>query len=95
MFQGIRNFLARSYHRWRNPCKRWGIIVLGYGRHEIVMKTNCEPKRIFLSLEEPEDCVPVCGGKVSMAGAKALPNGFVLYADVNCDLCVIEWFAQY
>lgn len=70
-----------------------GVIVLGPGRHEIEVATECPPIKVYISTGLGP--VPTCGGDITTAGTSLGHNGFVLYADVKSGTCEIEWVAEY
>lgn len=71
-----------------------GEIVLGYGRHEIEVKTEWSPSEVYLCIEDPCGGIQVCNGDVNKVGVTTLVNGFVLYADVKSNTCCISWTAK-
>lgn len=73
---------------------RTGIIVLGYGSHEIRVRTGGKPDHVYISICKSRHH-PVCHGGVTMVGTTIHENGFTLYANVQSDTCEIEWIAEY
>jgi hypothetical protein len=87
-FLHMLNSLAESCHCSVAEC---GDVSLGYGCHEITVKTACGPKDICLSTNNDTCDTPVCQGDVNMVGYSLLPDGFVLYADIKSNTCVVSW----
>ncbi len=72
-----------------------GDITLGPGDHEIDVSTTFpDPKRIWLSVDEPEE-VPTCVGNLNWVAAKLGHRGFVLYAQIKSNACKIRYKAFY
>lgn len=72
-----------------------GKITLGYGVQQVQIDLDVEPKRVSLSVQEPPDVVPVCVGGVNLVGAKLLPQGFILYADIQTTTADVSWIVEY
>jgi hypothetical protein len=73
-----------------------GTIVLGSGRHEILIKTDPpSPSSVFLCAEEPCDSTPACVGDLNWTAACVVPEGFILYADVKTNSCVVRYTVRY
>lgn len=71
------------------PCCK-GHIDLVFGKHEVSLKTNCMPKKVFFSVNH--SCGhQVCGSDVNKVGYTLLEDGFVLYADIHSDKARVEW----
>lgn len=68
-----------------------GNIILGYGQHEIVIKTDNIPCKVSLNITQPCDSTPVCHGDINKIGVTILDIGFVLHADIKTNTCCIEW----
>jgi hypothetical protein len=69
-----------------------GEIILGFGLHEIVIKTEGgQPAKVALAIKDPCDQMPVCYGDVNRIGVTLTGDGFVLYADIRTNTCCIEW----
>ncbi len=71
-----------------------GSMSLGYGDHQIVIPVEGTPLEVSLSLEEPEDANLVCMGNINLGGAKLLPDGFILYASVRSNTCIVRWIVE-
>ena len=80
----IRELLGYKHER--------GLIVLGYGKQEIVINTTLEPERIYISCCD-EGC-PVCWGSLTLATAVKTVDGFILCADVQSASCTINWIVE-
>ena len=68
-----------------------GDIILGYGKHEVVIKMDQTPCKVSLSITSPCDSTPVCHGDVNRIGVTILDVGFILHADIRTNTCCIEW----
>lgn len=77
-------------HEHKKPhCHIDGSITLNQGNHEVAIKTECAPKNVFLSV-----CaggVPVCSGSIDMVGYNILPDGFILYANVQSNVVEVKY----
>lgn len=73
-----------------------GHIVLANGQHEIFIQTkDPNPERVYLNCEEPDGGMSVCMGDVNLVGSSVTPDGFVLYADIKSDTCIVRWLIEY
>lgn len=73
-----------------------GTITLAAGKQEISVSTYLrDPKRVFVSVEEPSDAVTTCVGDLNFVAARVVENGFVIYADIKSDSCDISYFVEY
>lgn len=73
-----------------------GTITLGPGQQVIDVPTAYpHPSSVFLSLEEPDDCIPTCVGNLNWAATKVNANGFTLFADIKTTSCTINYVIEY
>jgi len=79
-------------------------LELGTGSHEIVVKTDLPPLRVWLTFgteledgeaTEAEVTLPVCQGNVDKVGFDLREDGFVLYADIHSTHRTVRWFATF
>jgi hypothetical protein len=71
-----------------------GELLLSYGKTVITVPTKFQGNSIWLNTEEPEDSIHVCCGEVNSIGAEIIENGFVIYADIKTDKCLVQWFLE-
>jgi hypothetical protein len=73
-----------------------GSITLGPGEQTIEITTKYpNPDAVFLSAEEPEDEIATCVGDVNWVACRVLENGFVLFADIKSNSCVVNYTVRY
>lgn len=70
-------------------CDEVGAVVLGYGKQELIVKTKCKPKKVFISCEGHD--TPVCQGTLDTAGVQLLDDGFIIFADIRSNTCDVSW----
>jgi hypothetical protein len=68
-----------------------GEVLLGYGVHEIDINTDGEPCRVYFSIKDPSDGCCVCHGDVNKIGITIGASGFILYADIKTNCCLVDW----
>ena len=76
---------------WKNES---GSFVIAYGNNQVKIDTKDTPTKVWLRPATPNNCLPVCGGEVNMVGVEIVNNGFIIYADIKTDKCVVDWFAE-
>ena len=92
----------KSWKWWWNTLRKFfldkrvvrGQMSLGYGDHQIVVPVNGKPLAVSLSLEEPDDANLVCMGNINLGGAKVIPDGFILYARIQSNTCIVRWLVE-
>jgi hypothetical protein len=72
-----------------------GEMSLGFGDHEIhIPIPDFVPGMVSVSLEEPEDATICCMGNINLGGTKLLPDGFILYARIQSNTCIVRWIVE-
>lgn len=84
------------FMRWLGiRCEETGRMILGYGWHEVEVKTLLTPKEVSISTRINHCDTPVCHGDINMVGCRIKHGGFVLYADIDTNTAEIRWTAIY
>ncbi len=71
-----------------------GEILLGYGLHEIAITVKGEPCSVYFSIHDPADGCCVCYGDVNKIGITIGKHGFIIYADIRTNTCLVEWMCK-
>lgn len=72
-----------------------GDILLGFGVHEIAIKVKHKPCKVFISIKDPADSCAVCHGDVNKIGIVINDHGFIVYADIKTNTCLVEWTCDF
>ena len=68
-----------------------GELLLGYGLHEVEIVVEGKPVKVNFSIKDPADGGCVCQGDVNKIGLTINHTGFILYADIRTNTCLVEW----
>lgn len=78
-------------------CERYqtGSITLGPGKQEVFISSDSDnPIGVYLQIDEPDD-VPACIGNLNWIAIKLECNGFILYADIHSNTCVVNYIIKF
>lgn len=80
-----------------HKCKKTtsGDIILGCGLHEITIKVCQKPCKVFFCIKDPYECICTCHGDINKIGITITEEGFVLYADIKTNTCLVEWTCEF
>ncbi len=68
-----------------------GFTPLPVGKSEVEVFTNSMPTQVWLSKYD-NGSLSVCHAQQSLFDYEITETGFVIYADVNTDGLILEWF---
>jgi hypothetical protein len=89
---GVWDFFARLFGLSRFS---GGEITLSYGDHLISVLTEVQPKNVWLSVETPDNAVPVCCGDINLFGVRVTRFGFEVNAKVRTESVRMEYFIEF
>ncbi len=74
-----------------------GTVVLGSGQHELEIKLDGTPVRVYFSLRLPcEDCIPVCGAPAGNRVTVTITHqGFKVNADIETNCATLNWACEF
>jgi hypothetical protein len=90
--------MFKKFWRWLMGCFEKvakGELLLGYGLHEITINIDGTPCRVCFTVTDPANGCCVCHGDINKIGITTGSNGFVIYADIKSNTCLIEWKCEY
>lgn len=73
---------------------REGSVTLPYGSSEVLVLTQRMPKEVWLSVQETGN-LSVCAAGVDKFGYEVIPDGFVIFADIQAENVVLDWFVWF
>jgi hypothetical protein len=73
-----------------------GSIVLGTGVQQVEIQLPYpNPRRIFISAQEPVDDIPTCIGTLNWVSARLLRRSFIVFAEVKTNSCEVSYIVEY
>ena len=73
---------------------REGVITLPNGESEVLVMTDRDPKEVWLRVQETGN-LAVCAAGVDKFGYEIIPGGFVIFADVQSENVILDWFVWF
>lgn len=71
-------------------------LELNNGRHEIEIELDRgRPGRVWVSFNDGNGELPVCGGNVDKIGVVDTETGFILHAEIHSTTRTVRWFASF